>query len=187
MVPLLSLVSWYGDIWGCGGLASPVLGIRSREVVIFTPQPGKVPSVCIVQGAGECERQSRCSGEEEDLIVCQELTMIPWFSSPKPSPSTALSQHRRISLSGKGQGTHIPTGLGSRLIIYSVDLLGTWILCLGQTQNYVYLVEYWVKQGRHCSHPCISNISSLFCVSLCLSIQQPLTLEKVQYLADRNF
>jgi hypothetical protein len=40
--------------------------------------------------------------------------MIPWFSRPKPSPSTALSQDRRISLSGRGQGTHIPTDLGSR-------------------------------------------------------------------------
>jgi len=38
--------------------------------------------------------------------------MIPWFSSPKPSPSTALSQHMRNPLSGKGQGTYIPTGLG---------------------------------------------------------------------------
>lgn len=147
---------------GSGGLASPVFGIGSRQVVIFTPQPGKVPSVRIVQEAGECESQSWCCGEE-DLIVCQELTVIPWFSSPKPVPSKSLSQHRRIALSVKGQGTHIPTGLGSRLIISSVDLLDTWISCLGQTQNYKYVEEYWVKWEKHRSNPCISTISSLLC------------------------
>jgi hypothetical protein len=46
-------------------------------------------------------------------------------------------------------------------------------LCLGKTQNYLYVEEYWVKKGRHCHHPCISNISNLLCDPLLKHLAAP--------------